>query len=119
MAKFEKRYAKVMKEKEEITTDMVKFLFSAINFIVDTGKLAEFMDWQVKEAEKKCGEEVMKRVEVWKGCIGSFYRSRHERQPRFKSGKRLHLSVSNHKRHREMIRWYVQKIRAEKGGEKG
>jgi len=61
----------------------------------------------------------MKRVEVWKGCIGSFYRSRHERQPRFKSGKRLHLSVSNHKRHREMIRWYVQKIRAEKGGEKG
>ena len=58
-----------------------------------------------------------RRVEVWKGCIWSFYRSRHERQPRFKSGKRLHLSVSNHKRHREMIRWYVQKIRAERGGE--
>ena len=53
MNKFEKKYAKVMKEKEEITTDMVKFLFSAINFIVSTGKLAEFMDWQVKETEKK------------------------------------------------------------------
>ena len=53
MNKFEKKYTKVMKEKEEIMADMVKFLFSAINFIVETGKLAEFMDWQVKEAEKK------------------------------------------------------------------
>jgi len=43
----------MMKEKEEITTDMVKFLFSAINFIVDTGKLAEFQMWEAKEAEKK------------------------------------------------------------------
>ena len=53
MNKFEKKYAKVMKEKEEITADTVKFLFSGIDFIVTTGKLAEFMDWQVKEAEKK------------------------------------------------------------------
>jgi len=53
MTRFEKKYAKVMKQKKEITTDMVKFLFEAINFIVTTGKLSEFMDWQVKEAEKK------------------------------------------------------------------
>jgi len=53
MNKFEKKYAKVMKEKEELTLGNVSFLFSAINFIVTTGKLAEFQDWQVKEAEKK------------------------------------------------------------------
>ena len=51
MTKFEKQYVEVMKQKEEITTDMVKFLFSAIDFIVTTGKLAEFQNWQVKEAE--------------------------------------------------------------------
>jgi hypothetical protein len=53
MTKFEKQYAKVMKQKEEITVDMVKFLFSAITFIVETGKLAEFQNWQVSEPEKE------------------------------------------------------------------
>ena len=53
MNKFEKKYAKVMKEKEGLTLGNVSFLFSAIDFIVTTGKLSEFMDWQVKEAEKK------------------------------------------------------------------
>lgn len=48
MNKFEKQYAKVMREKKEITVDMVKFLFSAIIFIVETGKLSEFQDWQAK-----------------------------------------------------------------------
>jgi len=62
MTKFEKQYAKVMKEKEEITTDMVKFLFSAIDFIVTTGKLAEFQNWQVKEAEAEM--ERKRRVNV-------------------------------------------------------
>jgi len=53
MNKFEKQYAKTMAEKEEFTLDNVRFVFSAIRFIVETGKLAEFMAWQVKEAEKK------------------------------------------------------------------
>jgi hypothetical protein len=61
MTKFEKHYARVMKEKEEITADMVKFLFSAITFIVSTGKLAEFEGWQADRAmeslTKKGGEK--------------------------------------------------------------
>ena len=53
MNKFEKKYAKVMRKKEELTLGNVTFLFSAIRFIVTTGKLAEFMAWQVKEAERE------------------------------------------------------------------
>lgn len=52
MTRLEKKYAKVMKEKEEITADMVKFLFSAMDFIVSTGKLAEFMNWEADQAMK-------------------------------------------------------------------
>lgn len=52
MNKFEKQYSKVMKEKEENALHNVQFLFSAIDFIVTTGKLSEFLNWQVKEAEK-------------------------------------------------------------------
>jgi len=56
MNRFEKKYAKVMREKEELSLGNVSFLFSAIRFIVTTGRLAEFMDWQVREAEKKTGK---------------------------------------------------------------
>lgn len=62
MTKFEKKYAKVMKRKGEITVGMVQFLFSAIDFIVTTGKLAEFQNWQVKEAEAEM--ERKRRVNV-------------------------------------------------------
>ena len=48
--KFEKKYAKVMKEKEEIALDQLRFLFSAIDFIVSMGKLAEFQKWQADKA---------------------------------------------------------------------
>lgn len=58
--------------------------------------------------------EKMTNIEIWEGCLESFYRARHSRRPRFKSGKRPDLSVSNHKRYREMIHHYVQKIRSDR-----
>ena len=51
MNDFEKKYAKVMRQKEELSLGNVRFLFSAIKFIVTTGKLAEFQMWQAKEIE--------------------------------------------------------------------
>lgn len=51
--KFEKKYAKVMREKEEIAIDQLRFLFSAVDFIVSTGKLAEFQNWQVTEVDRE------------------------------------------------------------------
>jgi hypothetical protein len=37
-----------------------------------------------------------------------------KKRPRFRSGKRPDLFVSNHKRYREMIHYYIQKIRSDR-----
>jgi len=56
----------------------------------------------------------MTNLEKWQGCMMSFFRGRHGKRPRFKSGKRPDVQVSNFKRSCEMIRHYIKKIREER-----
>jgi hypothetical protein len=54
----------------------------------------------------------MTEIEKYRGCLRSFFRNRHSARNRFRSGRKVgKILMSNHKRHCEMVRHYIAKIR--------
>lgn len=54
-------------------------------------------------------------IEVWKSCLRSFFRNRHGKRARFKSGKNPEKTVGNFKKYRWMVQQYIKKIKEDRG----
>ncbi len=46
------------------------------------------------------------------GVASSFFRARHVKTPRFKSGRRKDVVVSHHNQWCKMVSWYFSRVRA-------
>ena len=53
MNRTEKETLRVIAQKKELVIETIEFLSSAVLFIVETGRLAEFWQWQAREAKNK------------------------------------------------------------------